>query len=163
MWLETSGGFFSFPRDVHVCNYCFPITSFKRLKKLIRQKGAELWLKRRKALETWSKKRFGVFGSKSESLAKELLALLVLRRCVRSWILVFLSSQIKLKFNKKQKLYILKKLGYAFDINGKPSMNKILWKCFVIFNPKVQEILDFEFFLKLEIKWNFGIQIGFQI
>ncbi len=67
-----------------MCNYCFPITSFKGLKKPIRQKGAELWLKGRKALETWSKKRFGDFGSNSESLAEELLALLVLYTQCRS-------------------------------------------------------------------------------
>jgi hypothetical protein len=44
MWLETSGVFFSFPQDVaHVCNYCFPITSFKRCEEAHkRQKGAEL-------------------------------------------------------------------------------------------------------------------------
>lgn len=72
MWLETSGVFFSFPQDVaHVCNYCFPITSFKRgVKKLIKGKKVQSCVAQRKKSsgDLKQEKIWRFWLSKSESL-----------------------------------------------------------------------------------------------
>jgi len=58
-----------------------------------------------------------------------------------------LKKIVKKKFNKI-KLNISEKLGQALDIVGKPLMG-LHRGDFIIFRPRVGEILNFEYFLSL--------------